>query len=411
MNVARDRGEFVPDDETTNGVSHGPPDDDDRPWLFESEGEHYPHATPEQLEAAKVTSAPLVRLLSADEFFAAEVVESLPIPALGIGPGPVNGMVGQTYAGKTIASCSMGLSVALGKDLWGAWRVQQGPWLHLDYEQGRRQTKKLIHRLARGQGITDEQLRALIAGGTIRIAILPDLRLTTDKASEHFRRVFEGVRLVTCDSLRPMLGGLDENSSQVRGYMAALSNASDSSGAAVSLIHHGGKTPNEGSVRTRKEMARGSSGIIDEFQSMFVLSKKKGDAVTLVTHEKDRFLGGTVSDFGLRFEDVSETAEGSGDPKWGLRVVHVDREQIASDKPTGDARLAKGIEAVRGCIDSHPGVAGTDAVRAIVCLDPALVRAAVGTLLASGEVVERKAPGRGKGRMFYLSHMAPPEQP
>jgi len=240
-------------------------------------------------------STPLVRLLTADEFFAAETVESLPVPHLGIGPGPVTGVVGQTYAGKSITTCSLGISIATGKPLWGTWRVQQGVWLHTD-EQGRRQTKKLIHRLARGQGVSDEELRALIACGTIRIAILPDLRLTTDKATEHFRRLFEGVRMVTCDSLRPMLGGVDENSSQVRGYMDALSSASEASGATVTLIHHGGKTPVDGSARTRKEMSRGSSAIIDEFQTMLVLSKKKGDPVTLVSHEKDRALGGTVDD-------------------------------------------------------------------------------------------------------------------
>ncbi len=367
---------------------------------------HYPHATREQLERVSQPSIP-VRCLNADEFFAAENVESLTIPALGIGAGPVNGWIGQAWSGKTISICSMGLAVATGKPLWGTWNVHRGPWLHLDYEMGRRQTKKTIHRLARGLGIIDDDLRELISDGFIRVAILPDLRLTSDQAADQFRRAFAGVRLVTCDSLRPMLGGLDENSSQVRGYIGALSSASDSSGAAVELIHHAGKTPNEGSQRTRKEMARGSSGILDEFQSMFVQSKKKGEALSLVTHEKDRALGQAVADFGLRIDDV----QADGDPKWGLVVCHIDRAELTAAKPTGDARLAKAVEAVRECIRSHPGIAGTDAVRAIVGLDALLVRASVNTLCDNGEVVQRKVPGRGNGRRLYLSHAAPPEAP
>jgi hypothetical protein len=371
-----------------------------------------PHAEPySAYKAQERRERDAVRCLTADEFFAAENAERLTIPALGIGPGPVNGFIGQAWAGKTISSCALGIAVALGKSVWGTWSVQQGPWLHLDYEQGRRQTKKLIHRLARGLGVTDEQLRALIADETIRIAVLPDLRLTTEGAADHFKRTFEGVRMVTCDSLRPMLGGLDENSSQVRGYVSALSTASEASGAAVGLIHHGGKTPAEKTDRTRKDMSRGSSGIVDEFQSMFVMSKKKGDLVTLVTHEKDRALGMTVPDFGLRFDDVAETDDGRGDQKWGLRVSHVDRAEMGAAKQTGDKTLAKAVAAVLACIAAHPGIAGTEAVRVVLGMDALIVRAAVNALLADGKVVERKTASKGKGRRFFVGHDAPPEEP
>lgn len=140
----------------------------------------------------------------------------------------------------------------------------------------------------------------------IRIAVLPDLRLDTANAVEHFKRAFDGVRLVTCDSLRVMLGGLDENSSQVRSVISVLSVASDATNAAVVLLHHAGKPAPEGD-RARKDLPRGSSGIVDELQSLFVLTKKKGDDVTYVSHEKDRELGAPVADFGLRIVDVPRT--------------------------------------------------------------------------------------------------------
>jgi hypothetical protein len=349
-----------------------------------------------------------IRCLTSDEFFAAESTANLVVPALGICPGPPTGLVGQSYVGKTIVALSFGLSVALGRDLWGMWRARQGSWLHLDYEQGRRHTKSRIHRLARGFGVTDDELRALIDGHTIRIAILPDLRLTTDKASDHFKRAFEGVSFVTCDSLRPMLAGVDENSSQVRGHMSALSMASDASGAAVSLIHHGGKTPLEGE-RPRKETPRGSSGIVDEFQSLFVMTKNKGDEFTHVTHEKDRELGEPVADFGLRVEDVPTD---DGNPKGGLRVAHVDRDQMnGKAEGSGDVQFVRALKRVSECIGANPGIAGADAVTERTKMQRKAVGAAVRQLVADGHVVSRPAPGPGPGNgvRLYLAHAAPAE--
>ncbi|MGH7440507.1 MAG: AAA family ATPase, partial [Polyangiaceae bacterium] len=253
------------------------PTDDDRPWGDDETPEPksrdgYLAATREQLANGKVplpATPERIRCLTADEFFREESATDLVVPALGIAAGPPTGIVGQAYVGKTILALSMGLAVATGKDLWGAWSTRSGPWLHLDYEQGSRHTKSRVRRLARGMGITDDHLRALLLARQVRIAVYPDVQLTTEGAIEHFRRAFEGVTFVTCDSLRPMLGGLDENSSQVRGYMSALSSASDSSRAAVALIHHIGKTPTDG-AKPRKEQPRGSSGIVDELQSMFV---------------------------------------------------------------------------------------------------------------------------------------------
>ena len=69
---------------------------------------------------------------------------------------------------------------------------------------------------------------------------------------------------------------------------------------------------------------RGSSAIFDACASVFVVSANKGEA-TRVRHEKDRIRGALMSDFGLRIEDVSKDNE----PRAGLRVVHLEAEQIA----------------------------------------------------------------------------------
>jgi hypothetical protein len=306
--------------------------------------------------------------------------------------------------GKTIVALALGMAIALGRPLWELWNVSRGPWLHLDYEQGRRHTKARIHRLARGFGVSDEELRELIEVGTVRIVVMPDLRLTTPNATDHFRRVFDGVRLVTCDSLRVMLGGIDENSSQVRALMSAISSASDATGAAVALIHHAGKTRTDGD-RSRKEMARGSSAIVDELQSMFVMSKKRDERVTLVTHEKDRELGGeTVADFGLRIDDV---ATDNGDPKGALRVAYVDRDEMSDKIDTGSASFAIIIAAALDRIRDNPGIAGAEAVAGRVGGRRTTVRAAVKQLVTDGTVVACSSP-RG-GVRLYVKEAVPME--
>ncbi|MDP9037369.1 MAG: AAA family ATPase [Myxococcota bacterium] len=361
---------------------------------------------PEAEPANENASVQLVRCMTADEFFTAESAADLVVPSLGICPGPPTGLVGQAYVGKTITALSFGMSVALGKDLWGIWSVSQGPWLHMDYEQGRRHTKNRIHRLARGFGVSDEELRSLIADGAIRIAVMPDLRLGTEHAVDHYKRTFQGVRLVTCDSLRVMLGGVDENSSQVRSLISVLSVASDTTGAAVGLIHHGGKTPLDGE-RARKETPRGSSGIVDELQSLFVMTKKKGEAVALVTHEKDRELGEPVADFGLRIDDVPTD---DGDLKGGLRVVHVDRDQVKGKaRDDSEAKFSRVAESIRQCVASNPGIAGAETLRSMVGGAVADIRGALAQLIADGHVVERPTPGRGRGRRLYLAGAAPAE--
>jgi hypothetical protein len=151
-------------------------------------------------------------------------------------------------------------------------------------------------------------------------------------------------------------------------------------------------------------MSRGSSAIIDEFQSMLVMSKKKGEPVALVTHEKDRELGQEVADFGLRIEDVSERADGSGDPKWGLRVVHVDREQMKLAPDPAKIKFERAKQTVLQALEQSPGVAGVGALCTLLkdkC-ERDFVRAALDTLEADGTVVKRHVSSKKGGRAVRL---------
>lgn len=336
-------------------------------------------------------------ILSPEELFAPEQSSDCVVPHLGICAGPPTGLVGEAYSGKSLASTALGLSVASGFPLWNKWRVKEGVWLYLDYEQGRRHTKNRIRRVARGMGLSDEELRYLVESRRIRVAVFPELNLTSEKATDHYRKLLEGVTVVTCDSLRVMLGGVDENSSQVRPLMQHLTRASEASGAAVVQVIHGGKPPASGkSGRSRKHAARGSSAIIDELQTMLVLTKAKGDELVLVSHEKDRELGYTVPDFGLQLEDVANGSQ----PKWGLKLT------VADDvtPPVPPDVLSEVLEFIR----KHPGVEGIDAIREGVKRKTASVTAAVQSLLASRQISFRE--GRtSQVRRYFTSDAAPTE--
>jgi hypothetical protein len=275
-------------------------------------------------ESTSTDERPLVEFIDHDDLFAPEPKASLLVPDLGLAPGPPIGVFGESYVGKSIVTMAGGMSVALGRDFWGLYRVRAGLWVHLDYEQGRRRTKTLVQRLTAGFGATKEDIR-----GKLRVAVYPSLNLTTTGAVDHFARAFDGAAVVTADALKGLTPGVDENSSAMRDYMGALRIASEKTGATVLLNHNAGK-PSPEKSRARKYAGRGSFAIFEECSSVFVLSAEKGEH-TFVTHEKDRELGMLVADFDLRIEDVPT---GDGNPRGGLRVVHMDREQLTTPEAT-----------------------------------------------------------------------------
>ena len=336
--------------------------------------------------------APLVQFIDHDDLFAPEPKANLLVSDLGIAPGPPTGFFGQSYVGKTIVQMSGGMAVALGRDFWGLYRVRGGLWVHFDYEQGRRRSKTLVQRLAAGFGVTKEDLR-----GKLRVTVYPPLNLTSAGAVDHYAHAFDGAAVVTLDALKGLTPGVDENSSQMRDHMAVLRLASEKTGATVLLNHNSGKTPADGK-RPRKEAGRGSSAIFDECAAGFVMTADKGDPA-LVSHEKDRELGLLVADFGLRIEDV---VTDDGNPKGGLRVVHLDREQvkpIAPAKPEGVAKFDAIKKGILDVVRATPTLCSGNDIAARVTGTRGLVLQAIRELLRDGQLVQSE----GEGGAFRVS--------
>ena len=328
-------------------------------------------------------AAPLVSLIGFDALFAPPADANLLVPGLGIAAGPPTLLIGQGYAGKSIACQSAGLSIAMGRPLWGVHACRRARFLHLDYEQGLRVTGRRWQRRARGAGIDPEDLR-----GWLDAAILPRLNLTSPEAVDAFAHLFDGFGAVMVDALKGSTPGVDENDSGIRDYMGVLSRASERTGCVVLLVHHAGKTPLAGS-RPRKEAARGSSGIFDECQTVFVMTAEKGQPA-VVSHEKDRELGTTVPDFGLRIEDVAI----DGNAKAGLRVVHMDRAELEA---SAEKELARRVwSAVRALAPN----ATTTTIRERVNVSASDTISALRRLEVAGHLV---ASGNGAGTTWQIS--------
>jgi len=276
---------------------------------------------------APVTGSELAPLVGLEKLFAPVESAKFLVPGLGINPGAPTGFFGQGFTGKTLIAMSLGLSIATGRPAWGLYSVRRGRVLHLDYEQGLRLTARRWQRLAAGAGVTRDELE-----GRLDACVLPRLNLMTENADGEYMRLCEGWDLVILDALKGATPGIDENSSEIRDYMRVLTHVSERTGCTFLFLHQAGKVSPFG--KSRKEAGRGSSAIYDDCQSVFVATADKGEA-TYVSHEKDRELGNIVPDFGLRIEDV----EVDGDRKGGIRVVHLEAQEVKPSKETLEAEV------------------------------------------------------------------------
>jgi hypothetical protein len=263
---------------------------------------------------------------------------------------------GYGYSGKTVIAQSIALSVATGSDVFGVFRATRGRVLHLDYEQGSRVTRERYQRLARAMGASLEDV-----GDRLRLAVFPSVYLDDRDAADVFARTLEGFDLVIVDAIRGAAPTLEENSSEVRRVIDLLGRESERTGALPLALAHARKpTPagkgGDSPSGEAKFSLRGSSAIFDALSQLFVLGGAKGEAVR-VEHEKDRIYGVPLADFGVRVEDVegAHAANGPIDRRWGLRVVHLDREQLDKAPTSTGSALAKHAERIVAYLAANGG--------------------------------------------------------
>jgi len=304
----------------------------DAEWLAHMDAPSDEPDTRSQAPQPESPSNPTIATIGPPQIFAPLPPVPWTVEGLGLAPGAASVIAGYGFAGKTLIAQSLALSVASGKDLWGVFHVARGRALHLDFEQGDRLTRERYQRLAAGIDLDWRDL-----GNDLHAAIMPPVYLDDPNAEDVYRRTMDGFSLVVVDSLRAAAPRADENSSDVRRYIDLLSRVAEKTGSLVVFLHHSRK-PTEDQAGGAKMAVRGSSAIYDACASVFLVSAKKNEP-TRVQHEKDRIRGSLITDFGLKFENVSI----GHDPRAGLRVVHLEPEQLTVSSVDREQQLEKRV--------------------------------------------------------------------
>ena len=237
---------------------------------------------------------------------AASIFEKLPppfylVPQLRMGPGRPSMIAGYGAAGKTIATQSLALSVATGRDVWtskdGAQTIGKPVTtkvLHLDRDQGSVRARRQYQRLASGMGIKKEELQ-----GRLYLSPFPSLTFANDSMAwaEQLEELVllhkdgDHGPLVIFDAFVGFLGELEENSTEAAKPLYKLGEISERTGATFLMLHHarkGSGKEEKANSKDTKLSIRGSSAIFGAIDVALILEADKalGSGVCKVTHEK-----------------------------------------------------------------------------------------------------------------------------
>lgn len=153
--------------------------------------------------------------------------------ALQLGPGRPFGVWGAPGGGKTLFVMALGLAVASGKELFGAFPVKRGKVLHISYDSGTRAVRKRYRQLAEGMGI---DWRELV--GWIETAVFPEIYLNDPHATEKWEALCKGFALIIVDNFRDSVPGTEENSSELAVHLKTTARISDKFGCCFVYLHH-----------------------------------------------------------------------------------------------------------------------------------------------------------------------------
>lgn len=278
-----------------------------------------------------------------------ELFEELPeypwlVKGLQLAPGRISLLSGYSDTGKTVVAMSVAMAVATGKRVWDVYApASMGKVIHLNGEMGGYITRERYQRIARGMCVNIEEL---IASNNLMVGMHPSVRLDDADFEARLTALCQDAKLVVIDSLRAFSGELDENSKEIGQHILMLGRVSHQTGATFLVLHHTRKIGKDGNVNAKMDIA-GSSSILGGAE--WALSMQNvGKGLPLEMEHVRSPLGKPLTKFGVRFVDI----EHEGDPRWGLRVDHVEGEQMAEEATQGrerhvDTGIAKDAESIR----------------------------------------------------------------
>jgi hypothetical protein len=294
---------------------------------------------------------------------------------------------GYANAGKTIVAMSIALAVASGRSVWGLFEVaRQGRVLHMNGEIGTYIARERLQRLARGMNVDPRELTSSLV-----LANYPRAHLDNPSFEDELVRQCDGFALVIVDSLRAFSGSLDENDKEIGIALLMLARVSDRTGATIMVLHHNRKPTKDDDPFAAALSISGSSSIFGGCECAFVMAAREKGGPVYVKHERSP-IGSCLSDFGLSFEDVSD----GHDPRWGLRIVHLEPEQLAereacSVRAKESATLDRSGQTIIETLAKHAGVfrGSREAFRGACGIGKAPFLKALAELEATGNIIRQ----------------------
>lgn len=284
-----------------------------------------------------------------------------PIPwvvkGLGIAPGAPAMLAGYGGKGKSWLAQTIALSVASGRDIGGHLPVKKGRVVHLDYEQGKRETSARYQRLARGLDIGPSDLE-----GNLKTYIHPQLMMNDSRSEETLIRLCDGFDLCIVDSLSASTSGLDENKSEMRAPIDVMSRVSERLQCSFLILHHirkPGSDDKEFSWEDLEYAIRGSSAIQNACGSIWVFHQPPRSLDVNIGQVKAR-ASKRANPLSMSIVDI--TAD-PGDPAFGGVEIRIDEvpednqeRQVTLDRHRVMAESQKRIVAY---LKGHPNASTT----------------------------------------------------
>lgn len=292
-------------------------------------------------------------MVSAEEMLAPVGSVDWLCQGLRLAPGFPTMVAGYGYSGKTLALQDAALSIASGKDVWGLFSCRRGKVIHLDYDQGKRTSIQRYQRIAFARGI---DLGELVGGGWLRLSSVPAAYLTDRNAEKLLVGMLRGHALCIIDSFTSGYPGVDEIDKRSAEHLYLLGRVSELTGCTIVVVHHARK--DDGATEDKKNLVRGSGALFGACSVVWVLFGARGKPVQW-SCIKERHEGSEPDDFWVQFRN-----EASGtDPRAGVRVVHLDKEQVtrSNDSDASQRRVrewAQFVERVLELVKVNPGSSG-----------------------------------------------------
>ena len=249
----------------------------------------------------------------------AKVTTDLPYVVKGIfGKGQIVVIWGSPGAGKTFAIMEMACSIGAGKP-WHGRRTRKGIVLYVAAESSRPYIENRFAALkAEKPELGDAEVMVIPAA--LNLLNGPDVDRVIETAKVLERGVGEVV-LIAIDTLAVTFGGGDENSPQDMGlYVGNVLQIRQETGAAVLIVHHGGKDEAKG--------MRGHSALKGALDAELAVEGAPGQDRILRTG-KVRDGDGETDLFAFSLRPIELGIDSDGDP---VRTCVVDAKDEATTK-------------------------------------------------------------------------------